>query len=68
MELANEGDLSKYIKKNQVLKHNIPLDLIWLYFIQALLAINALHAKSVIHRVNAIIIPGFETKELIYIE
>lgn len=51
MEYASGGDLGKLIKKNHALKRSFDENYIWSYFIQILLGINALHRKSVIHRV-----------------
>mmetsp|Transcript_57277 Transcript_57277/g.181199 ORF Transcript_57277/g.181199 Transcript_57277/m.181199 type:complete len:147 (+) Transcript_57277:464-904(+) len=50
MEYAQQGDLSKMIRKRH--KENRPMDedLIWSYFIQLVRGLASLHANRVLHR------------------
>ena len=50
MEYAENGDLSKIIKKYASLKQYIPEEQIWTYFIQICRGLNYIHSKKIIHR------------------
>lgn len=50
MEYAPDGDLSKVIKKWQMMKRPMPEDLIWKLFIQVARGLAALHNMKILHR------------------
>ena len=50
MEYAQNGDLARAIRKRASQCRPFPEDLIWSYFIQIVRALQALHAKRILHR------------------
>jgi NIMA (never in mitosis gene a)-related kinase len=50
MELMEGGDLAQLIEQNEKLNKNPSEKLVWTFFIQALLALKALHSLNIIHR------------------
>ncbi|KAG2431324.1 hypothetical protein HYH02_013452 [Chlamydomonas schloesseri] len=50
MEYAADGDLAKVIKKQQMMKRPLPEDMIWKYFIQVVMGLQALHGMKILHR------------------
>lgn len=50
MEYAPDGDLTKVIKKWQMMRRPMPEDLIWKYFIQIARGLHALHSMRILHR------------------
>ncbi|KXZ44006.1 hypothetical protein GPECTOR_75g730 [Gonium pectorale] len=50
MEYAADGDLARVIKKQQQMKRPLPEDLIWRYFIQVVMGLQALHGMKILHR------------------
>ncbi|GLI64257.1 hypothetical protein VaNZ11_007459 [Volvox africanus] len=50
MEYAADGDLAKVIKKQQQMRRPLPEDVIWRYFIQVVMGLQALHNMKILHR------------------
>lgn len=50
MEYAQNGDLARAIRKRASQCRPFPEDLVWSYFIQIVRALQALHARRILHR------------------
>ena len=49
-EYANHGDLFKRLQRLKQRHQSLPEDACWIYFIQLLLGVQALHRNSILHR------------------